>query len=69
MTSECDCAGEQLQAALAGLVLLEVALPRAWERVVRLRFGPRLSDPPSAALWLEVMGRCAPLPPHSRLAE
>ena len=53
------CAGEQLQAALGGLVLLEVALPRAWERVVRLRFGPRLSDPLSSSLWLEVMGRCA----------
>ena len=51
------CAGEQLHAALTGLVLLEVLLPRAWERVVRLCFGPRLSDPATACLKLEVMGR------------
>ena len=50
-------AGEQLQAELAGLVLLAVAMPRPWERVVQLQLGPRQSDPATHAVWLEVMGR------------
>ena len=51
------CVGEQLQSELAGLVLLEVALPRPWERVVQLQMGPRVSDPATHAVWLEIMGR------------
>ena len=55
-------AGEQLQSELAGLVLLEVAMPRRWERVVQLQLGPRQSDPATHAVWLEVMGRWDPRP-------
>ena len=55
-------AGEQLQSELAGLVLLEVAMPRPWERVVQLQLGPRHSDPATRAVWLEVMGRWDPRP-------
>ena len=44
-------------------MLLDVTLPKAWERVVRLSFGPRLSEQPSHHVFLEVMGRCPPAPP------
>ena len=50
-------------AELRGLVLLDVTLPKAWERVVRLSFGPRLSEQSSHHVFLEVMGRCAPASP------
>ena len=49
-------------AELRGLVLLQVTLPKAWERVVRLSFGPRLSERPSHHVHLEVMGRSVASP-------
>ncbi|GAB4820402.1 hypothetical protein N2152v2_007448 [Parachlorella kessleri] len=49
--------GAQLQAALRGLVLSGVVLPAAWERVLRLDFATRPSDPPLQQLHCEVMGR------------
>ena len=50
------CAAGQMQAALRGLVLLEVSLPVPWERLVEMRLGPRL-DESSHHLFLEVMGK------------
>lgn len=45
-----------MQAALRGLVLLEVQMPKAWERISELQFGPRLGEP-SHHLFLEIMGK------------
>jgi hypothetical protein len=45
-----------MQAALKGLVLLDVGLPVPWERVVEMRLGPRLNEC-SHHLFLEVMGK------------
>jgi len=45
-----------MQAALKGLVVLEVRLPVPWERVVEMRVGPRLEEC-SHHLFLEVMGK------------
>lgn len=42
---------------LRGLILLDATLPRAWERVALLRFGPRLDEPPTRHVCLEVQGR------------
>ena len=49
-------AANQMQSALRGLVLLDVRLPLDWERVVELRFGPRLDDC-TQCLYLEIMGK------------
>ena len=49
----------QVQQQLRGLVLLRAELPRAWERVCRLAFGPRLGGAPSHHIYLEVQGRRA----------
>lgn len=48
-----------MQQQLRGLVLLRAELPRAWERVCRLAFGPRLDGAPSHHIYLEVQGRRA----------
>ena len=42
---------------LRGLVLLDATLPRPWERVALLRFGPRLGEPATRHVYLEVQGR------------
>ena len=55
----CVAAGEQLQQALGGSVLLSVRLAAAWERVVELTFGVRPGEAYTHRLLLEV---CAPLP-------
>lgn len=52
-----ECAAEQIQAALRGKVLLDVRLPKQWERNAELEFGPRLGEP-SHRLFLEIMGKC-----------
>ena len=49
----------QVQQHLRGLVLLSADLPRPWERVCRLAFGPRLGAAASHHVYLEVQGRCA----------
>ena len=49
----------QVQQHLRGLVLLSADLPRPWERVCRLAFGPRLGGAASHHMYLEVQGRCA----------
>lgn len=49
----------QVQQHLRGLVLLSADLPRPWERVCRLAFGPRLGGAASHHIYLEVQGRCA----------
>ena len=49
-------AAKQMQFALRGLVLLDVCTPLEWERVVELKFGPRLEDC-TQRLYLEVMGK------------
>ena len=49
-------AANQMQSALRGLVLLDVYLPLDWERVVELKFGPRL-DNCTHRLYLEIMGK------------
>ena len=42
---------------LRGLILLDATLPRPWERVALLRFGPRLGEPATHHVYLEVQGR------------
>ena len=49
--------GEQLNDGLRGLVLTDVSMPAAWERVVRLELAARPGDPPSRLLFHEVQGR------------
>ncbi|GLC41662.1 hypothetical protein PLESTB_000691300 [Pleodorina starrii] len=55
--SELYSLGEQIHGALSGLVLVDVALPAAWERVADLRFGVRPGEAPSHHLYCEVMAR------------
>jgi hypothetical protein len=43
---------------------MDAEIPRAWERVVKLSFGPRLSEA-ARHVYVEVQGRCAHLRPHS----
>ena len=45
-----------MASALKGLVLSSVELPREWERIVELKFGPRRSEV-SHRLYLEVMAK------------
>ena len=42
---------------LRGLILLDVTLPKAWERVALLKFGQRLGEPATRHVFLEVQGR------------
>jgi predicted ribosome quality control (RQC) complex YloA/Tae2 family protein len=49
--------GEQLDAAVRGLVLTDVTLPQWWERVVRFSLAPRLDAAVSVQLYCEIMGR------------
>lgn len=50
------CAAEQMQAAIRGLILLDIDIPMMWERVATLKLGPRL-DECTHHLYLEVMGK------------
>lgn len=50
-------AGEQLQAQIRGLVLLNASVPQAWERVVQLSLGTRPGADPTFNLFFELMGR------------
>ncbi|KAK9843833.1 hypothetical protein WJX81_008320, partial [Elliptochloris bilobata] len=49
--------GTQVHQHLRGLVLLSADVPRPWERVCRLAFGPRLGGAASHHVYLEVQGR------------
>ncbi|CAL8465919.1 g5455 [Coccomyxa elongata] len=49
--------GAQMAAELKGLVLLDVEVPRAWERVVRLKFGPRASEDATRHVYAEIQAR------------
>ena len=51
-----DYAASQLHSALRGLILLDIRIPLQWERVVELKFGPRLQEC-SHCLYLEIMGK------------
>ncbi len=55
--STCCCAAE-----LKGLVLLDVEIPRAWERVVQLKFGPRASEDATRHVYAEIQARCEHMP-------
>lgn len=55
--SEAYSFAETASASLSGLVLVGVEVPRAWERVVTLRFASRPGEPPSRSLYCEVMAR------------
>lgn len=48
-------------AELKGLVLIDAELPKTWERVVKLSFGPR-ADTQSEThhVYVEVQGRWGP---------
>lgn len=62
--SSCWCAAE-----LKGLVLLDVEIPRAWERVVRLKFGPRASEDATRHVYAEIQARCEQEPEQHHMAE
>lgn len=49
--------GEQVEATIKQLVLLDAVVPQPWERVVQLSFGVRPATPPTHHVFLEVMGR------------
>ncbi|KAL3139492.1 hypothetical protein ABBQ38_003816 [Trebouxia sp. C0009 RCD-2024] len=49
--------GEQVEATIKQLVLLDAVVPQPWERVVQLSFGVRPATPPTHHIFLEVMGR------------
>ena len=55
--SEAFALVDQLSAHLRGLVLTDVEVPRAWERVALLRFATRAGGPPERRLYCEIMGR------------
>lgn len=59
--STCWCAAE-----LKGLVLLDVEIPRAWERVVLLKFGPRASEDATRHVYAEIQARWEHMPPHDQ---
>ncbi len=51
--------GEQIQAHIKGLVLLDATIPQDWERVVQLSLGSRPGAPASLHIFFEIMGRYA----------
>jgi predicted ribosome quality control (RQC) complex YloA/Tae2 family protein len=54
--SEAFSFGEQLQSTLRGMILTDVRLPAAWERVVELRLVQRTAVEPANLLYCELMG-------------
>lgn len=64
-------AGEFLNAQLGGKVMVDICLPREWERVAQLRFAVGLSEPVCLDLYAELMGRCGfeSCAPHYRILQ
>lgn len=57
MQSLCLLPGEQIEATIRQLVLLDAVVPQPWERVVQLSFGARPATAATHHIYLEVMGR------------
>lgn len=55
--SEAFSFGERLHAGLRGLILMDVVLPVAYERVVQFKFGKRQEGEMECSVWCEIMGK------------